>query len=172
MPDDALTCQYCPRDDFGNAGARASHEAACDQNPANQESGGGGGREQRAAPPARREAEGQGELAMAEEQGPGSRLADIGIALFDDDVAPQKRTEAVGGLLGLAQQGVNRYNQYRQAKMAEQEERAKNVELEKVADLPKCGECDYQFGPDDIGINDERVRCPECQSLWRIGLKE
>lgn len=162
MASDDVTCQYCRRE-LGNAGARANHERSCDENPANQ---------QRERAPARREPQQQGELAQADgPAGPGAELADLGIALLDDDVAPEQRGQALGGLLGLAQQGVNRYNQYRQAKMEEQERRAQQVELEKVTELPEC-ECGYQFDADEIGLNDERVRCPDCNALWRLGVEQ
>lgn len=172
MSADAAICKYCGKD-CGNAGARTNHEPACPENPDNQS---GGDRRRRDPGDRRRDVPDRrdgGEIAPRGDQGgAGAALADIGIALFDDDVEPQQRGQALGGLLGLAQQGVSRYNQYRDMKMQQQEHRARNAELEEVTNLPECGECGYQFTADEIGFNDEHVRCPECQKLWRVGLQE
>lgn len=168
MADDNLTCRYCPRDDFGNAGARASHERACDENPDNTTQQ----RERESLPDRQRQQSKQSEMVAADQQeNAGAALADIGIALFDDDVQAEQKGQALGGLLGLAQQGVSRYNQYRRVKMEKQENRAKNAELEEVTELPTC-ECGYQFDSSEIGVNDDRIRCPDCKSLWSVGLKE
>lgn len=159
------TCTYCGRE-CGNAGAKKNHEEACDENPDNA-----GG--QRARPPARdqgRQADRRADppARRDEGRGTGDALADGLIAAIDDDIPQQTRTQAITEGLGAVGTIISRWQEHRQQKMEMREERAKNVELEPVEDLPACGECGYQFGAEDIGLKDEKVRCPECNTVYRL----
>lgn len=169
------TCQYCGRE-FGNEGAKTNHERACDSNPTNQ----GGGqahasqqaqRGQQARPPARQQQPAQqgGQMAPANQgASAGGSLADAFIAMTDGDLPAEQRRDAIKGGLGVVGDMIFRYQEYRERKMDMQRQRAQNVQLEEETAYPECNECGYQFGAEDIGINDSQVRCPECTKLYTV----
>lgn len=160
-----LKCQFCGRD-CGNAGAKTQHEAACPQNPANAQQ-----------EPARRAGgadppqPGQQETApaMPSGQGAGELFGSI-VRVVDPDLPPEERARGARGVLGFLGDGFQWYQSYRQRKMEEQEMRAQQVELGEPENLPfpKCKNCGYQFDEDDIGLSDNKVRCPECTTLYPI----
>jgi hypothetical protein len=154
-------CEFCGKD-CGNAGAKSNHEAACSENPANQE---GDGRR------AEIERAGRGEATPAtpvKSQGAGEAAGNILFTLANPDaVTPEARKQARTQAGGILQSAWNQYNELRFRNEKRQEERAKNAELERADKYVECGECGYQFGPDAVGSN-ERVRCPECNTLWVV----
>lgn len=154
-------CQYCGKD-CGNEGAKTNHEEACDENPANR------GEE---TTPARRQPREQARPPAQGHDGGGSAggtLADAFIAATDDDLPAEARRDAIRGGLGIVGDFFVRYQDYRQQKMQQQKQRAENVELEPVEAYPSCRKCEYQFGPEDIGISDTEVRCPDCGELYEV----
>lgn len=157
----AAQCQYCGKD-CGNEGARTNHERACPENPANQGT-------QNRATPARREPKPSETrpVRQSESASAGGTLADALIAVSDDDAPLEARQKAVKDGLGIIGDAIARYQSYREKKMQQQEMRAESAELEEVVEYPVC-ECGYQFGPEEIGINNTQVRCPECRKLWEI----
>lgn len=165
---DKPTCRHC-NETFGNAGAKANHESACPYNPENapdqhtrQPQG------QQAAPPARQP---QGEAAPPARRGGGAgvggTLVDAAIAVADDDLPQEARRSAIRNGLGMVGDAIFRWQEYRERKMEEQDRRAANVELQEVVEYPTC-ECGYQFGGEDIGLNQEKARCPSCDRLYEI----
>lgn len=156
MADD-LTCRWCG-EPKGNAGALAQHESACDHNPDNHP-------EVSDVPERQEPAETRPATQRAESAG--GTLADALIAATDNDLPADARRDAIRGGLGIVGDAIVRYQTYREQKMQQQRQRAENVELEPVKSYPQC-ECDYQFGPDDIGINDSEVRCPGCDRLYHV----
>lgn len=117
-----------------------------------------------ADPPARREAE---TPAPTRARGGSDVVGDL-VRVFDDDMPARERAEGARGVLGFIAEGAARYQEYRNRKMQEQERRARSVELEPAIDYPECTECGYQFDGDDIGLTDERVRCPGCDALYNV----
>jgi DNA-directed RNA polymerase subunit RPC12/RpoP len=154
-------CEYCGKD-CGNAGAKSNHEAACSENPANQEGGGQRAEIERAG---RQEAT---PAAPAGPQGAGEAAGDILFTLANPDAAPpEARKQARSQGISILGSVLHRYNELRFRNEKMQEERAKNAELERADKYVECGECGYQFGPDAVGSN-EQVRCPECNTLWVV----
>lgn len=169
MAQQTAQCGYCGRD-CGNPGARANHEAACDENPDNQEAR--PRHPSQAADghaPARRDSPAQNAVQRQDAPGQnhGGVLVDAAIALTDDDLPSQTRAKALRSGLGIIGDGIVRYQQYRERKMEEQRSRAKSVELGEPEDYPQC-KCGYTFGPDDIGLTDREVRCPDCSTIYPI----
>lgn len=165
MATDDLTCDFCGTA-LGNAGAKTQHENACDQNPANQ----GGQQDQQLDRREVREAR-----PVSQEQGAGGAGQAIGELLFaitSDEASPQTKGKAAAQGLGLAGQVIQSYQDLRFRNEQRKEETAKAVELEPAVDYPACGECDYQFGSDDVGAGEGQVRCPECGALWNIRVEE
>lgn len=150
------TCEYCGTE-LGNEGAKKQHEDACDSNPANR--GDGQTRELARAD--------QGRAPARRGGGDGENVVDSFIRLIDDDLPAHERTKGARGVFGAVMEGIDRYQEYREKKMQSQDERARNVDIEQATEFPAC-ECGYQFGGDDIGLTDDRVRCPECGRLYEI----
>lgn len=95
-------------------------------------------------------------------------------ALFDDDVSTGRRAEAATTVFGGIGRVVEQFLHYQDQKKKAMEQRAESVELEN-SDLPRCkaeledgSTCGYQFSPEDIGVSDGSVRCPDCKSLYEI----
>lgn len=156
-------CQYCGKD-CGNAGAKTNHEAACPENPANQDAAEQGD----SAEIRRAEAD---PATPAPAQGAQSAGAVAGDLLFTltngDDVPPEARANAVSQGIGLLGQVIDRYQRLRHRNQEMKEERAQQARLEPAVEYPACDECGYQFGAEDIG-SDDQVRCPDCGALWNI----
>lgn len=163
-----LACQYCGKP-VGNEGALKQHEDACDHNPNNQPEPKGGQEPRRDVPQRREPAQ---DARPARQGGGGANLggtlADAFIAVTDDDLPAEARQDAIKSGLGIVGDAFIRYQNYRQQKMEQQRNRAQNVELEEVNEFPQCNECEYQFGPEDIGMKDSEVRCPGCSKLYRV----
>lgn len=98
----------------------------------------------------------------------GGKVAGDLVRVLDPDMPARERAQGAQGILGFIFEGATRYQEYRERKLEEQERRARNVELEPAIEYPDCGECGYQFDGDDIGLNDDRVRCPDCNALYNI----
>jgi len=129
---------------------------------------GGGGQQ-----PARRQSGGGQAPATPETQNPAGTVGEAA-AMFDPEVNNVRRAQAAGSVFGQIGDVVAQLFQYQETKKQAQQERAQHVELEQT-NLPQCsaevgdGEvCGYQFAPEDIGVSSDRVRCPECQSVYNI----
>lgn len=111
--------------------------------------------------------------APAPEGQPGGGAAEL-FAAVDDDVDPARRAQAAGSVASRLSNLASQFFQYQEAKQQAAKERAENANLEQT-DYPRCDgelpsgeECTYQFGPDDIGVGNSTVRCPECQTVYQI----
>jgi rubredoxin len=101
-------------------------------------------------------------------------LSDV-FAVADNDVPTQRRAQAASNVLGGLGNAVQKFMQYQEQKRQAAEKRAAEVELVET-DLPTCKRenaetgsvCGYQFGPEDIGVSNERVRCPECGAVYDL----
>ena len=145
MANTDITCQYCGRE-FGNAGAKTNHEAACDQNPANQQQPAQGGRGQ-AATPARQEQPPAQEAVPATQQGgggAGSAAGELLFALTSDDVDQRTKGQAAAQGLGLLGQAFQKYQDLRFRNEQRKQQRAANAQLEPAVDCPPYPECGYQ----------------------------
>lgn len=154
-------CQYCGQD-IGNAGALSQHEAACDQNPANQD-----GSEQL---PAQQTQPAGGAQLQRQQQNPGAGIADTLFVLANFDEMPtDTRRAAVQQSAGMLGGMLNRYLDLREKSLERQEHRARNAELSPIEELPTCPECDYQFSTDEVKRNE--VRCPDCNRLYSVEVR-
>lgn len=90
------------------------------------------------------------------------------IAVGDSDVDPETRAKGASNLLSVAGNMVQKFTRYQQQKREAKERRAEEATLTKAVDLPECVDCGYTFTGDDIGLNDSRVACPECQAVYDI----
>lgn len=163
MSEDDLTCRYCDAGPFGNKGAQTNHENACDHNPENQT----------AERPARRETQdARPAPTSGQDAGAGQTAGDLLFTItHGDDLPPEARANAVTQGIGLLQQIANRYNELRFRNEELKEQRAQSAQLERAVEYPECEECGYQFGPDDLGT-DEQVRCPGCDTLYNVMVEE
>lgn len=160
MGEDDNICRWCGQD-FGNAGALTQHERACEGRSADPV-------DQNTDKPARPAPQQDSQPAPYQgAESAGGTLVDAAMAVADDDLPAQARGQALKGGLGVVGDMFMRYQEYRDRKMQEQKKRASAVELEEVVDFPEC-DCGYQFDGDDIGLNNEQVRCPSCDRLWQI----
>lgn len=131
----------------------------------------GGRRERRPAP--REEPRRERRPARREEPRQGAGAGDV-LALFDDDIPTERRAQAASSVLGGLGSIAQQFMEYQAQKKQAQEKRAEEVTLQE-SNLPVCktemsdGEpCGYQFGPEDIGLNSSRVRCPNCNTVYDI----
>lgn len=132
------------------------------------------GERERSRAPARRGG-GQGQGGAPAQQGGGADVLSDVFAVADDDVPTQRRAQAASNVLGGLGNAVQKFMQYQDQKRQAAEKRASEVELVET-DLPTCERedpdtgsvCGYQFGPDDIGVSNERVRCPECGAVYDL----
>lgn len=159
------TCQYCGRD-CGNAGAKTQHEDACEANPAN--GGGGGGDRRPARQTDRQQQGGQPPVTRGGPADAGADVVDSFVALTDEDAPRQARVQGAQGVVGFVAGMWDRYNEYRDAKMNEQDRRAQSVDLKPADVYPECQECGYQFTGDDVGLSAETVQCPECGRVYEV----
>jgi len=123
--------------------------------------------------PARQD-EGQQQGGAPARQGGGGSIVEDVFAVVDDDVPTRRRAQAASNTIAGFGGIVQKFMEYQDQKQQAAEKRASEVELVET-DLPTCraemddgSECGYQFGPEDIGVSNQRVRCPECQSVYDI----
>lgn len=156
MPTGSI-CDYCGKD-CGNAGAATNHETACEANPANRGD----------APARAQRAEAVPATPSEQPSTTGGALADGLITAADENASVGERVGAIQALVGVVGDGIERYNQYRERQMEEGKDRAARVELEPIPDYPECVECSAQLGPEDIGTNNEEIKCPSCGKHYRV----
>jgi len=170
MASDLDPCEYCGREDFGNAGARTQHVRSCKeeakkyqqntqteaQTPTIESAETGGSR----SVPDRQQEGGEG-IEQAGEQ-----LAGGLSATLDEDAPLGQRKEGVKKLFSLASGAINGVMEQREQKARREEERAKNASLEEVDDKPECVECGLTFSR--IPSNADRISCPECGHEYQV----
>lgn len=175
-------CPYCGREfDHSNAGAREQHVQSCerdraarptgddhDRRPTSGGGGGGGGagRDARQPRPARQSRGGRGGGTEAG-AGAGDAIAGAIIGLVDDDVPSDTRRDAIVQGASVVGETVAKLKEYHTARQEQREARAQNADLEPVDDYPSC-ECGYTF--DEGELADDRVRCPDCSTLWEVAV--
>lgn len=160
------TCDYCG-ETLGNAGACANHERACPYNPENAPEARQQPQQQQAPRPARRQPQQGQPPARQQGRSAGDTLVDTAIAIADDDMPLEVRADAIRGGLGIVGDAIVRYQEYRDRKMEEQRNRAKRAELGEPQEYPQC-ECGHTFGPEEIGLNQSEVQCPDCTTVYEI----
>ena len=170
MSDDLDPCPYCGRDEFGNAGARAQHVRACEEEAEKYQQADeseGEAQEVQTIQPARSAQEQQNNLPAARDgtDGVGETLGLSVAGALDDDAPVEKRTEGVKKVANLAGGLLSGFMHHREQKQERQEEQAKRSNLEPVEDKPQC-ECGAVFSR--IPENADRVRCPECGREYRV----
>lgn len=172
-----VQCQYCGQT-FGNAGAKASHENACDEKPENRPGQGSvekGERSRRggqpeAKPPQPRQQQNQetrpavseDEQAMAQQMGQAG--GELFSALDSDD--PQKRADATELMTGAVAEGIKTVGMKKAQEMRDQHQRAREhggQTAEPVEDeVVICGVCEGHIQRVPEG---GQFSCPHCGSL-------
>lgn len=163
-------CPHCGRDDFGNAGARTQHVRSCEEKAQKyQQNGGGGAQQTQAKQPKIEPAEQQqtqppaatDDLATAGEQ-----LASGMSAALDEDAPVEQRKTGIKKLGELVTGAMGGLMEHREQKAAQEEQRARNTNLQEVEDKPECVACGLTFSK--IPANAARISCPECGKEYEV----
>lgn len=109
-----------------------------------------------------------GQAPARQDRGGGEDTFTSLIAVADSDVDTQKRAEGAADLLSKAGGMIQQFVSYQERKREAKETRAQNVGLEKATELPECVDCGFQFTPGDIGLDTDRVVCPDCGAVYNI----
>jgi len=136
-----------------------------------RQSGGGrqqGGQQRGGQAPARQQQSAQqgGAPAVAgEPESAGDAIAQSALALTSDEATTGQQAEAFKGIGSVLLDGATRFAKYKEQLSTQQEEHAKNTQLQEVEDKPKC-ECGYVFSK--IPQSKSRIACPECGREFRV----
>lgn len=136
-------CRWCGKT-CGNAGALSRHEDACDERPQDQR-------------PARRT---QAADAQPPASGELAETATSMAAIADGDLPTRNRLGALQTLLQKGSQMLEGYQNYRREKLARQEDRAANLEIEEPEMAVSCPTCGYDILPHEIPLQADVMRCP------------
>lgn len=164
-------CQYCS-ESFGNEGAKSSHEAHCDQNPANQSGGEPAPQSaEQSQPPARQDSGGggrQGDARAPATQDNGSDPVSLGMELGESLASlrsgdPEEQAAAEGRAVKVAGAALAQFGeQYAKEKISEVREAKSRADddiqvAEEYPTCPRCGDTIEQVPPDQ-----QEFPCPGC----------
>lgn len=158
-------CPHCGRDEFGNAGARAQHVRSCGEKAEKYQ-------EQKTEPqepsiePAPNQTQTQQPAVRGSDLGTaGEQLASGMSAALDEDAPLQQRKSGIKQLGELVTGALGGVMEHREKKAAQEEQRARNTNLQPVEDKPQC-ECGMTFSK--IPANANRISCPECGREYKV----
>jgi len=158
-------CPHCGRDDFGNAGARTQHVRSCAKQAEKYQ--------QKQAEPQQAEIE-PAKPAQTQQPAPvqngdlstaGEQLASGMSAALDEDAPVQQRKTGIKKLGELVTGALGGVMEHREQKAAQEEQRARQTNLQPVEDKPQC-ECGMTFSK--IPANADRISCPECGREYKV----
>lgn len=162
-------CPYCNRDNFGNAGARTQHVRSCEEQAKKyQQNGSGGTQQTQAQQPTIEPANDQQETAPAPTDdlaSAGEQLASGMSSALDEDAPVEQRKSGVKKLGELVTGALGGIMEHREQKAQQEEQRARNTDLQEVSDKPEC-ECGLTFSK--IPANADRISCPECGREYQV----
>jgi len=157
-------CPHCGRDDFGNAGARTQHVRSCEEKAQKYQQNGGGETKQPQIEPAGQQ-QTQAPAAADDLATAGEQLASGMSAALDEDAPVEQRKTGIKKLGELVTGAMGGLMEHREQKAAQEEQRARNTNLQEVEDKPQC-ECGLTFSK--IPANASRISCPECGREYEV----
>ena len=158
-------CPHCGRDDFGNAGARTQHVRSCAEEAQKYQQNGGGETKQPKIEPADNQQNAQPPAATGDLATAGEQLASGMSAALDEDAPVEQRKTGIKKLGELVTGAMGGLMEHREQKAAQEEQRARNTNLQQVEDKPQC-ECGLTFSK--IPANAQRISCPECGREYEV----
>jgi len=157
-------CPHCGRDDFGNAGGRTQHVRSCAEEAQTYQQNGGGETKQPQIEPADQQ-QTQAPAATDDLATAGEQLASGMSAALDEDAPVEQRKTGIKKLGELVTGAMGGLMEHREQKAAQEEQRARNTNLQEVEDKPQC-ECGLTFSK--IPANASRISCPECGREYEV----
>lgn len=162
-----VTCPTCGTTRVDHSGG-GEPEPDGENRQTNQQSQQSQQPQQQSAPP---RGDVQPQPAQQTQQAPATQEPQMGageglIAAMDAEAPPEvkkKGVETIGrSIIRIGKAAVN----YGQRKEEMRNQRARNSNVQRVEDKPSCEECDFVF--DEISLNDDRVKCPNCGIEYEI----
>lgn len=125
-------------------------------------------RERRGGAPARVDDQqrGTGMQTVGQAESAGDAIAQGALALTSDEVSTEKKAGAIQQVGTMLADAGARFFEYNEQQRKIKEERAREVDLQKDPDLPRCAECGHVFK--EIGRTDDSIQCPECGEVYQI----
>lgn len=98
--------------------------------------------------------------------------AEATLALIDGDVDRKQRAKGAGKLLQFGQELIQTAAEYADQKEEAKKQQARRASVETESQYPDCPECGFTLTEDEMKLGQEKIRCPDCQSVLKINLPE
>lgn len=169
---DGPTCPLCGTTrvdiEFDGDGQQRQQRQQTDHSRQQQAHGQGGQRQQQQAQtPARGggQSHGGGVPAAQQPESAGDAIARTLLA-SGEDASPEQKAEAAKSIGGVVVDTASRFIKYKSEVRKRKQQHAKDAEIQKVEDKPRCVECGFVFS--ELPIGQDRVTCPDCGEEYEI----